>query len=439
MNDENPYASPATTEPEAPPSRVWQLDGIGVLVKNQAVLPPVDLNTGETGEGLKCVRRAFVKQSPGSSILYWGILLGYVFLSGKTDIGTLPLMTGLFVILFLFKQVQALRASPSQRLNVMEYIGPRSIRGYVARGAWRRRIYFLLIAAFIFSAAVDHHPDTQVMILFLAFGGFFANLVWAIVDKPPARSQAGPPGWMRISPIHPDAARHLAELQKEEPHTESTTGETRKRNTRTTYFHKYPLGILLAGRKNPLVVFNIIVAKLLRSPLLARDTFHHSEAVTTDPENLCPPLREKIDSWITAHPDWTLRETRRLVSPDGDIIVENAHLAPPSHEHELCLTCSWNLSAPARRILHGSFFTWLRDGGHVSTHDHPFIRLQIPGYLPFHTRGDLEQIYQEHLRHSAGLPGDPPADEAGRAARFNAMQETIDRRLTELGYQSELR
>ena len=47
MSDSNPYAPPAVTESEAPSSLTWQVQGNALLVKNGAVLPQIDLETGE--------------------------------------------------------------------------------------------------------------------------------------------------------------------------------------------------------------------------------------------------------------------------------------------------------------------------------------------------------------------------------------------------------
>jgi hypothetical protein len=243
---------------------------------------------------------------------------------------------------------------------------------------------------------------------------------------------------MNITPIHPEAARFLAALQNETDVNAAMDGDT-GRKIRTTWFYKFPLAILIGDRKNPLAVFNIAVAKLLRSHLLARDTFHFSEAVPMALTELSAPLQERIDYWISAHPDWSYQAGNRLVSPDGDIVVESAHLAPATLEHDLCIVCSWNLAAPARRNFQNTFLAWLRDGRRISTHDHPFISFQDPKSHAFRARGGMEQVYQAHLRNCAGEPLDPPPDKAARAARILALQEETDRRLTDLGYQSDLR
>lgn len=434
MNDENPYAPSLVAEPEAPPSRVWRLDGISLLVKNQAVLPMVDLNTGEQGGNLKCVRRALLKKNP---LTFMGTLLlitAYFFLSRQYRIDPVLLVCGLFLAMFLLKQVEALRGSPSQRLHVMEYLGEKSLKR-ITRGKLRRWINLLYIAVVICSI-MNVFPILPVLPLGIAV--MAGCTVWAILDRPPARSLPGPPGWMRISPLHPEAIRFLSALQAEADVDPATDGNAR-RKIRTTWFYKFPLAMLLGSRRNPLAVFNLILAKLLRSHLLTRDTYHFSEAAPTALAEISAPLQERIRYWISAHPDWSYQAGTRLISPDGDIVSETAHLAPATLEHDLCITCSWNLAAPGRMIFQNSFLTWLPDDAHISTHDHPFIFLDDSKSRSFRARGGMEQVYQAHLRHCAGEALDPPTDSATRAARILALQEESDQHLTALGYQSELR
>jgi hypothetical protein len=121
MNDENPYAPSLAGEPQAPPSRVWRLDGISLLVKNQAVLPMVDLNTGEQGGDMKCVRRSLLKRNPVTMAGTLLLVAAYFILSRNPTVDPMLLMVGLIVALFLIKQMEALRASPTQRLHEMAH------------------------------------------------------------------------------------------------------------------------------------------------------------------------------------------------------------------------------------------------------------------------------------------------------------------------------
>ena len=55
--DTNPYAPPCVAESEAPSTRYWYVDGIHLMAKHGAILPKVDLDTGVSEGGMKCVQR----------------------------------------------------------------------------------------------------------------------------------------------------------------------------------------------------------------------------------------------------------------------------------------------------------------------------------------------------------------------------------------------
>lgn len=434
MDGENPYAPPLTLETEFPVSRPWRIEGISVLVKNQAALPMVDLNTGEHDGNLKCVRRTLWKSSPASFFVLLPILGVYLVIKSGYRVDPVTIVIVSFLGVFILKQIQALRGSPSRSLHVMEYLGKKSLQR-ATRAKIRRGINLLYIILFLVGT-MGAFPGVSVLpVGILVILGCW---IWAIFDRPPASSLPGPPGWMKISPVHHEALRFLSALEAE-TRAENTAEWSPRSKVRTTFYYKFPLAILIGRRRNPLAIFNIAMAKLLRSHLFKRDTYHFSESVPVDLADLCEPLREDMASWIAAHPDWVFRTGERLPFPDGDIISETARLSPDTFEHELWISRSWHVATPTPLNLQHTFLTWLANGRRVTTSDVPFIRLDDPACDSFRATGDLEQIYQAHLRNAAGKPLDPPQDHATRIARILAVQEETDRRLTGLGYQSELR
>lgn len=441
MDGENPYAPPLTGEIEAPVSRPWRVDGIGVLVKHLATLPMVDLNTGEQGGDMKCVRRSLVKSSPLSILVTVVITAVYFSLNKRFDIGLPVFLIALFLGNMVAHWIAALRGATSQKLDVMEHLGKKS-RNRILRGRIRLWIYLGVVLFFI-SGALRFVPFFPAIFLVFVVLGL---AVWTFLDRTPAKSLSGPPGWMRISPVHPDALRFLAALQQQEEEAAAAqalataaadTLPHRKR--RTIWFHKYPLAMLIGNRRNPLAILDIALAKLFRSPLLTREAWHFSDAMPTPAGDLCMETREEIGAWTTAHPDWILRTSDKIIFPDGAIILESVHLAPPSFEHDLSFTCSWNAANPAQRNLQRTFLSWTADGKRILTADHPRVALDDPTLDVHRVKGNLAELHQAHLRHCAGKPLDPPRDEADRAARVSSLHEETDRHLTRLGYQSELR
>ncbi|RYD47752.1 MAG: hypothetical protein EOP85_04880 [Verrucomicrobiaceae bacterium] len=441
MDGENPYAPPLTGEIEAPASRSWQVDGIGVLVKNLAALPMVDLNTGEQGGDLKCVRRSLVKGSPLTMITTGVITSGYFFLNKRFDISLPVLVIVLFLVNMLAQRITAVRGAASRKLDVMEYLGKKS-SNRLLRGRIRLWVYLVLVLFFVSGALrlVPYFPAAFLVFVLLGLA------VWTFLDRAPAKSHSGPPGWMKISPVHQDTLRFLTALQQKEEEEAaerslgSATGEpSLHRKRRSIWFHKHPLAMLIGNRRNPLAILDTVLAKLLRSPLLTREAWHFSDAVPTPAGDLCMEMREEIGAWTTAHPDWVLRTSDRIIFPDGTIIVETVHLAPPTFDCDLSFTCSWNVVNPALRSLHRTFVSWAAGGTRIITADHRRVALEDPSLEVHQVNGSLAELHQAHLRNCTGKPLDPPRDEADRAARMSSLLEEIDLRLTELGYQSELR
>ncbi|RYD29421.1 MAG: hypothetical protein EOP87_18370 [Verrucomicrobiaceae bacterium] len=116
MNLENPYAPPLVAEPQASSDRAWYLEGISLFVKNQAALPMVDLNTGEHGGEMKCMRRSLLKRNPATLLSPFILFAIFSVLSGTNAINPALLLACLVVSVFFLKQLEAVRASPAQRL-----------------------------------------------------------------------------------------------------------------------------------------------------------------------------------------------------------------------------------------------------------------------------------------------------------------------------------
>lgn len=439
MADSNPYAPPAILEPEAQSSLLWQLDGSGLLVKNSAVLPRVDLETGETTGDMKTVRRILQLSGGSFSIMrVVAIVVVLRFIPDRWHDNPLLLYLGLFAVLFLLKQGQALRGNPSQRIFIWEFAGPRTQHGRLARNKWRTSLSLLgtvsIVASFIPSLTLDQQHG-------FLFGGIaivLINMIWGLIDRPKARTQAGPPGWLKISPIHQDAVSFLSHLQQES-HLQSGQAPARGKLMHTTYFHRYPLAMLLGTRKNPLAIFNLFLAKLLRSHQLRRDTWHFSEAEPRDLAGLCQHLQNQTASWIARHPGWHFLSGTHVVFPAGDVVHETAHLASPGILHQLTISASWNVALPGYVPTQSSFTTWLTDGTSVVTHERPFLPLRISGIQEFRARGNPDAVFQSHLHHLAGKPLDSSKDPQEFLSRLDAHRAAADRRLTELGYQSETR
>lgn len=443
MSGENPSAPPAIAENEAPSSLLWRVDGEDLLVRNGAVLPEVDLETGETGDGLQRKPRANLTMPARSFNRTAKLVLLYFAVAWFFGVEGLIVLLGVGTAAVLFNFLARLRGKPESSMIIWEFIGPAHMKGRKMRIMWRLRILYaiglgLLIAPFVISTRSPDHDAWMLRIFGSGIGIIALLYVWANLDRPKSFNRNGPPGWLRITPIHPDALKVLMETEHQ-MRTKPAQSETRKRLVHTVYLHRYPLRMLLGHQiTNPLSILICVLMKLLRSRSMVRDAYHFSEAEERSLENLNPSLREAAAAWLAAHPGWTFISGDHLTSPAGDFIVENAILASPGLEHIARIDRAWKERRENKGVVHFTFLSWLTDGTHASTLDQPYITIKN-AHKHQQATGTPEQIWQAHLRHVSALPISPAADTAELRARLLRDMEETDRLLIEKGLRSETR
>ena len=443
MSGENPSAPPAIAENEAPSLLLWRVDGEDLLVRNGAVLPEVDLETGETGDGLQRKPRANLTMPARSFNRTAKLVLLYFAVAWFFGVEGLIVLLGVGTAAVLFNFLARLRGKPESSMIIWEFIGPAHMKGRKMRIMWRLRILNaiglgLLIAPFVISTRSPDHDAWMLRIFGSGIGIIALLYVWANLDRPKSFNRNGPPGWLRISPIHPDALKVLMETEHQ-MRTKPAQSETRKRLVHTVYLHRYPLRMLLGHQiTNPLAILICILMKLLRSRWLVRDAYHFSEAEERSQEQLHPGLREAAAAWLAAHPGWTFISGDHLTSPAGDFTGENAILASPGLEHIARIDLSWRDQRANEGVVHHSFLTRFADGTDASTYDQPFLILD-PTHTSHRATGTPEQVWQAHLRHVSARPISPAADTAELRARLLRDKEETERLLTEKGLHSETR
>jgi hypothetical protein len=262
--------------------------------------------------------------------------------------------------------------------------------------------------------------------------GIFGSAIWGLADRPKVRAVSLDRQWLRLSPVHPQALEFL-HAEQERISAVATIG--RRRLVRTTWLHRYPLRLLAAQTRNPLLLLRIILMKLLRSKLLVRESYHYSEAEKRQPAELCQPLQVAINAWQQHHPDWQVIEAEHLPCPGGDLLVESAVLAPPALEHTLTISRAWMEQAADRAANHHHFLTRFDDGTAIRTHDRPFLDLHIPGLTERRASGSPEAVYQNHLAALCGRIPAAPENCAALHETIAAFRESFDQALTAAGYQ----
>jgi hypothetical protein len=444
MTQENPYAPPAVAETETVSSRYWRLDGIGVILKNGATLPKVDLDSGvsegeETLRSIQCIH-----QNAGIGLVI-SLVIPYfliIVLSSYFEISSTSLFVSVIAGSLLLTRVMNLRGSQSSRIVIWFFTEERRAKRATIRRNIRIGTLVLLLAGLLVRmlAPVGSSPFGFFKLYLVWLGCMVALAIWALFDRPKYKIRAAESGWLQISPIHPKALEFLSRIEAEELQQQDSSGQPPKRLVQTIYLHRYPLRVLIGSyHRNPLMILQIALLKLFRSRLLVREAYHHSEAEAVTMDQLCTPLREACENWLTAHDGWAFVSGERLPSPAGDLIVETAYIAAPGLEHYLRIMRAWLQHTPKKAELHLTFTTWIDDGSeHISTMDQPFITLKNP---QFHHRakGGPEAVYQAQLGHIAGFNIHRPQDVSALLRLLQTDKEESNRLMVERKLHSEVR
>jgi hypothetical protein len=443
-SDPNPYAPPSVAEPEAPSSRYWYTDGTSLIVRSGTTLPKVDLDTGISEGPMEVFPRVVHVANPLDFLMGALVVGGFLALRSYANLESVGLLIPLLLLFALGKRLGLLRGNPNSAVSAFTFIQEHRARRATLRRRFRIGIMILIAVTIFATLFLSGNPADFVITWFqwvLPGGvlGIIALAIWGIFDRPRTKTRSDSPGWMRITGIHPDALTFLLAEEQSIRLLEASRPPGRKRLVRTTYYHRFPLRLLIGNQlRNPLVVLRVALMKFLRSRLLVRETYHFSEALEVPLTDLLEPLRHAAESWLSSHPGWSFVAAERLNSPAGDLTCENVVLASPGLEHCARINRAWLEQKPGQGSNQFTFIAWLEDGSHFSTLDQPYLPLKNP-HLHQRVSGTPEQVYQAHLRSTAALAVSPSRDLNEALARLQREKEETDRLLTDKGLQSEVR
>lgn len=217
MNDSNPYAPPAGTEsfvPENLPS--WEIDGIGLLVRDGTVLPRIDLETGDEDPELVERKRKAVKGHWFLSLISL-VAPSFQFIpkSLRTWEGIpfwLPMVIffGIWLIAYLLIITTMIR-----RMTFVTYVDPavearRSRKKHLQMALYALSIG-LMIAPLVIGATSSFSLGFTNIIGGVIAGtlGMLAVSLWQYYDRPKIHTKAQSDGRIRLGGIHPAALRRL--------------------------------------------------------------------------------------------------------------------------------------------------------------------------------------------------------------------------------------
>ncbi len=434
-------------ETEAPASLGWHVDGTGVLAKHGTTLPQVDLETGASEGPMKSVKKEGGLNLTVVLISGAAGVAGFIGIKWFFDAPFYVFLAVAWTAQIIYGRLRALRGGAIAPHQVVVWTFVEEDR---AKRLARRRLFrivaMLLIAVTLLGTPLLMIGHTQDLITWIVrlFGVGIPLLVgltiWMALDQGKTRIASGSPGWLRIERVHPEALAKLREMEKEISDKEMAVRATRRRLVKTSYYHRYPLSLLIGKNwKRPFLVLNIVIMKLLGSRLLERDSFHFSEAEEIPAGNLCDALGSFINDWFTAHPDWTLLSARRLPNPGGDMMVETVFLASAGLEHCASASHVWLTRNNGAGNSETCFFTWVEEDRVISTIDHKPLPLTNPRLIGQRISGTAAQVFDAHLKLCADHTISASRDAAELLARILRLMEEGDAFLTEAGFQSKVR
>lgn len=215
MNDSNPYAPPSIINPPVC-GRLWYVEGTRIFVSNGAVLPRIELETGETGEHLIATNKDYTK-APPPWILGMMIAIGSAGFLGNLLPGWTVIL-GLALVGMVFTKIGGRFLPTAFSIQV--------IRFQVARSAAsnRRRIRHVLISiaivigtlsvavaiAFTPSKASGH--EVALTCLAIIAVGLVSAAIYYSVKRRDIRMHPGPHGWVILKGACPLALSALLEI-----------------------------------------------------------------------------------------------------------------------------------------------------------------------------------------------------------------------------------
>ncbi len=223
----NPYAAPTDPSGPAAASHLWQIEGIGLLVSDGAVLPEIDLEFGIGGPALVEVRRKFTKAHWSTGFMGLFALMfqliprplrswdGHAF--WVSLIVFFGVWLGLYLLIFL---------TLNRRVRFTTYVDPaaearrkrnRNICGVIYTVSMAFVILPLLVL--VFHPHLSALPDTWILVVILGVIGMIACAYWQYQTRPRIHMTLEANGWLRLGGVHPDAIRRLEEWKEDHRET----------------------------------------------------------------------------------------------------------------------------------------------------------------------------------------------------------------------------
>ncbi len=227
--DFNPYTPPQSSGEAPAPQRLWHTEETALFVQDGAVLPAIDLETGETSDDLMEVRRKFAEG--GSTFSIWSLVVVLPNLLPKAwkkylraNEEQLWLLAGTLLVLLVLHILVMIRkpALLGKCVHFRMHRNPAHEKKAIRRRRWITLVFSfsfsLMLVPVFFLLRGDHLLPILPVILTvmgLSVTGMLASGVWQYFHLPKIRYKGFSGKWLRIHGVCGKALSHLRAIESE--------------------------------------------------------------------------------------------------------------------------------------------------------------------------------------------------------------------------------
>jgi hypothetical protein len=403
---DNPYAPPVadTAEPEEI-AGTWSVQGDFLVVREGAVLPPVDLDGRGAGGPLTPLLLRMGVPVGGKVVLLMLVpavlMLGYLaFERGVRERSGFP---GILVVLllshFLSRGVK-IRGTPA---FVWGQVSVPALRAMTGRTLGRGRVtsaltLFLLILAAMVFADIGRDPGGVAIAMAFTLVGYLAVLFWAAMDSG-WRCTRARDGWLWIKGVGPFALGELARRAGDPLPPPVRRKVFKLRLNRLPWSHWRRIN---GGR--PGAWWQTLMLRVGRPEVREQLVYHWSERQWLPPEQGDPEL---IDAWSretvgTPLAEWRLVHAERIDSPTRCIRVEEiVFLSPDGRHAAMSVVYRVAVGRSLRETREVAFRSWTVDGRILATGNMPPAAPLPDGFEMEYRKGSPRELARRHLERAA--------------------------------------
>ncbi len=218
MNDPNPYAASTASDPPIASDLWWYTEGTAVYARDGAVLPAVELETGDSEVGLIAVSRKFTKYSQANTLpLVFFSVFPVLF---NRIVHWWGLTTVINCIVVWGAQWLIGKFAPewrTKRLKIQVFKHERHVRKE-KKEKWIRAVGFILSAGLMISSVplyTKFGESWVALVLMLGFSGIIGSGIYSYLHRPKVHLSSTTKGWMRLGNVSQIALVKLREFEAE--------------------------------------------------------------------------------------------------------------------------------------------------------------------------------------------------------------------------------